>query len=65
MDLWDEGHISPIMLVLDLSALPEQTRVAMLSDTDTYNPGEKGYNIDLLPDILDNTDLTQAKVDQL
>lgn len=65
MDLWDVGHISPIMLALDLSALPEQTRVAMLSDTDTYNPGEKGYNIDLLPTIEANTDVTQAKVDQL
>lgn len=43
MDLWDNGHISPIMLALDLSALPEQTRVAVWSDDDTYIAGSKGY----------------------
>jgi hypothetical protein len=62
MDLWDIGHISPIMLALDLSALPEQTRVAVWSDSDTYSAGEKGK---VLADTEANTDLTQAKVDQL
>ena len=36
------------MLVLDLSALPEQTHVAVWSDTDTYGTGEKGYKVDLI-----------------
>jgi hypothetical protein len=62
LDLWDEGHISPIMLALDLSALPEQTRLAVWSDDDTYSAGEKGK---VLADTEANTDVTQAKVDQL
>lgn len=48
MDLWDEGHISPIMLALDLSAVPEQTRVAVWSDNDTYNTGEKGSDLSVI-----------------
>lgn len=62
MDLWDIGHISPIMLALDLSALPEQTRVAVWSDNNTYGAGEKGK---VLADTEANTDVTQAKVDTL
>lgn len=62
MDLWDEGHISPIMLALDLSALPEQTRVAVWSDNNSYDAGEKGK---VLADAEANTDVTQAKVNQL
>lgn len=42
MDLWDEGQISPIMLALDLSAVPEQTCVATWSDNNTYPVGSKG-----------------------
>lgn len=62
MDLWDIGHISSIMLALDLSALPEQTRVAVWTDNDTYSAGEKGK---VLADTEANTDVTQAKVDTL
>ncbi len=53
MDLWDIGHISPIMLALDLSALPEQTRVAVWSDSNTYGTGEKGK---VLVDAADDAD---------
>lgn len=53
MDLWDVGHISPIMLALDLSALPEQTRVAVWSDNSTYASGEKGK---VLADVADNAE---------
>lgn len=50
LDLWDEGKISPIIVAADYSAIPETTRLALWSDSDTYAPGEKGY----MPDQLDN-----------
>ena len=58
MDLWDEGHISPIMLALDLSALPEQTRVAVWSDNSIYDAGEKGT---LLASAADDADTAANK----
>jgi len=42
LDLWDAGHISPIMLALDLSSLPEQTRLSVWTDTATYTGTQKG-----------------------
>lgn len=53
MDLWDIGHISPVILALDLSAVPEQTRLAVWSDSNTYGAGEKGK---VLADANDNAE---------
>lgn len=50
LDLWDEGHISPVIVAADYSAIPQTTRLAVWSDTDTYSTGEKGY----IPDQLDS-----------
>lgn len=58
MDLWDEGQISPIMLALDLSAVPEQTRVATWSDNNTYPVGSKGR---LLADANDSAELASIR----
>lgn len=62
LDLWDQGHISPIIVAADYSSIPEQTRVAVWSDDGTYGVGSKGK---LLKDTSQVTDQTQAKVDQL
>lgn len=66
LDLWDEGHISKVMVVTDFSSavptLATAAAVAVWSDTDTYGSGEKGK---VLADTEANTDVTQAKVDTL
>lgn len=62
LDLWDDGHISPIIVAADYSSIPEQTRVAVWGDQNTYTVGSKGR---LLADTEQNTDVTQAKVDML
>lgn len=55
LDLWDEGHISPIIVASDYSSIPEQTRLAVWSDEDTYDIGTKGK---LLKDAADNAELS-------
>ncbi len=62
LDLWDAGHISPIIVAADYSSIPEQTRVAVWSDDAAYTVGSKGRS---LADTEQNTDVTQAKVDML
>lgn len=62
LDLWDDGHISPIVVAADYSSIPEQTRQAVWGDQDTYTVGSKGRS---LADTEQNTDVTQAKVDML
>ena len=62
LDLWDAGHISPIIVAADYSSIPEQARVAVWSDSNTYAVGSKGRQ---LADVEQNTDVTQAKVDML
>lgn len=62
LDLWDAGHISPILVASDYSSIPDQTRVAVWGDTSTYSVGAKGRT---LTDTEANTDVTQAKVNQL
>lgn len=66
LDLWDAGKPSEIMVVTDFSsAVPvvaDATRVAVWADDDTYTAGQKGKD---LADTMSNTDVTQAKVDQL
>lgn len=52
LDLWDNGKISPIMLAIDFSSVPEQTRLAVWSDNSTYGAGEKGYVLDNQPDAI-------------
>lgn len=59
LDLWDAGHISPILVASDYSSIPDQTRVAVWSDDDTYAAGQKGKS---LADTEANTDATQAWV---
>lgn len=44
------------------TASPEETRVAVWTDNDTYSAGEKGK---VLADTEANTDVTQAKIDTL
>lgn len=61
LDLWDQGHISPIIVAADYSSIPEQTRVAVWSDDAAYN-GSKGRT---LADTEQNTDVTQAKINLL
>jgi hypothetical protein len=47
LDLYDAGHISPIMVLTDFSSavpvLASAARVAVWSDTDTYTTGQKGF----------------------
>ena len=62
LDLWDQGHISPIIVAADYSSIPEQTRVAVWGDQDTYTVGSKGK---MLSDTEATTDITQAKVNEL
>ena len=57
LDLWDQGHISPIIVAADYSSIPEQTRVAVWSDDATYSVGSKGRS---LSDTETNTDVTIA-----
>lgn len=59
LDLWDAGHISPIIVAADYSSIPEQTRVAVWSDDATYAVGSKGKT---LTDIETLADATQATV---
>ena len=59
LDLWDQGHISPIIVAADYSSIPEQTRVAVWSDDNTYAVGAKGKT---LADIETLADATQAAV---
>ena len=49
LDLWDSGHISEIIVASDYSSIPEQTRLAVWLDDDSYSVGQKGY----MPDTLD------------
>ena len=56
LNLWDQGHISPIIVAADCS-IPEQTRVAVWSDDATYSVGSKGRS---LSDTRTNTDVTIA-----
>lgn len=62
LDLWDAGHISPIMVVTDFSSAVPVLANAVWTDDVDYNPGTKGANSDA---VLSNTDATQAKVDLL
>ena len=55
-------HISPIIVAADYSSIPEQTRVAVWGDQDTYTVGSKGK---MLSDTEATTDITQAKVNEL
>jgi hypothetical protein len=54
LTLWDEGHTSPVLAQSDFSAIPDLTRIAVWSDSDTYNDGEKGQ---VLQDASDNAEL--------
>lgn len=45
LDLWDEGKISQIIVAADYSSIPETTRLAVWSDSSTYDPGEKGNDL--------------------
>ena len=47
---------------MDYSSIPEQTRVAVWGDQDTYTVGSKGK---MLSDTEATTDITQAKVNEL
>jgi hypothetical protein len=58
LDLWDEGHISPIIVAADYSSIPEQSRIAVWSDTDTYTTGQKGL---VLQDAADDAELAAIK----
>lgn len=66
LDLWDAGKPSEIMVVTDFSsAVPvvaDATRVAVWQDSSSYTAGQKGKD---LADTMSNSDVTQAKVDQL
>lgn len=62
LDLWDDGHISPVIVASDYSSIPDQTRKAVWGDTDTYLVGSKGR---IHTDTGDTVDITQAKVDVL
>jgi hypothetical protein len=50
LSLWDEGHVAPVLAASDFSAIPELTRLAVWSDADTYNAGEKGGLIQTIKD---------------
>lgn len=58
LDLWDQGHISPIIVAADYSSIPDQARVAVWSDTDTYTTGQKGL---VLQDAADDAELAAIK----
>jgi hypothetical protein len=58
LDLWDEGHISPIIVAADYSSIPEQSRIAVWSDSDTYTSGQKGL---VLQDAADDAELAAIK----
>lgn len=58
LDLWDNGHISPIIVAADYSSIPDQSRVAVWSDTDTYTTGQKGL---VLQDAADDAELAAIK----
>lgn len=45
LDLWDNGKISPIIVASDYSSIPDQARVAVWSDTDTYGAGTKADDL--------------------
>jgi hypothetical protein len=62
LDLWDEGHVSPIMVAADYSTIPEQTRVAVWADDDTYTAGSKGKK---LVDGAAGIDIMRPKIDAL
>ena len=57
LDLWDNGHISPIIVAFDYSSIPDQSRIAVWSDADTYTIGQKGL---LLQDAADDAELAAA-----
>ncbi len=56
LDLWDEGHISPIMVVTDFSSavpvISAATATATWSDSDTYGTGEKGNDLAVIKRIV-------------
>jgi len=58
LDLWDNGHISPIIVAADYSSIPDQSRVAVWSDADTYTTGQKGL---VLQDAADDAELASIK----
>lgn len=58
LDLWDNGHISPIIVAFDYSSIPDQARIAVWSDTDTYTTGQKGL---VLQDAADDAELASIK----
>ena len=58
LDLWDNGHISPIIVAADYSSIPDQSRIAVWSDADTYTTGQKGL---VLQDAADDAELASIK----
>ena len=54
LDLWDNGHISPIMVVTDFSSAVPVLSNAVWSDSTTYTSGQKG---DTLKSAADNAEL--------
>jgi hypothetical protein len=58
LDLWDDGHISPIIVAADYSSIPDQARIAVWSDADTYTTGQKGL---VLQDAADDAELAAIK----
>ena len=58
LDLWDNGHISPIIVAADYSSIPDQSRIAVWSDADTYTTGQKGL---VLQDAADDSELAAIK----
>jgi hypothetical protein len=58
LDLWDDGHISPIIVAADYSSIPDQARIAVWSDADTYTTGQKGL---VLQDAADDAELASIK----
>jgi len=58
LDLWDSGHISSIIVAADYSSIPDQSRIAVWNDTDTYTTGQKGL---VLQDAADDAELAAIK----
>lgn len=47
-ETWHRGKPVQVFSLLDVSAIPLQTKQLTWSDSDTYNVGEKGYKVDLI-----------------
>lgn len=65
LDLWDAGKISPVIAAFDYSSIPEQTRLAVWSDTDTYGTGEKGKLLADIPTANANADALLDREDAI